>query len=494
VKAFKVLLIGAIISVFLAGQVYGAPKGNNSNDNNGKTNKSNVNNDNTQPNFIKSINKRSNTVQVKKVNNTSAVRNRGKSALHKRQGRRSSEAKRKREERNRSSQHKFTLNNDNKGRDKENKNSENAARAARAEEFLLSLERARWSNNSNDTRGQGNMGQVDMKDPFGHDKDSGREKWEHGRPEKEKDKLKNLKGEETAALDLQQDISFEFQNEDSVIALNERLIVYYTSLLESDSLTQEQVDYYEGKLYWLNRAIKIQESKDYITVGLAGENTIGYTLDLTMEEDVRDGTFLIETSLVLLGDFVSYVYNWDDATGTWLIEGTQYYAGDTFVIQSEEVTITGEDGVYEFSYDPDVGLIDGYTGGYFDLVTTITDTETKSTITQTADKSLYVYRDPYGKVEDIVTGQAVIGAKITVYTEDGSIVVLDKAANPKAYNPQTTDATGRFAFNLRTNRKYYMVVNAPGYEEYQSMVFTEKWHVIREDIRLSPINEQMASF
>lgn len=33
---------------------------------------------------------------------------------------------------------------------------------------------AKWSHNPNDDRGQGNMGKVDMLDPFGHDKDSDR--------------------------------------------------------------------------------------------------------------------------------------------------------------------------------------------------------------------------------------------------------------------------------------------------------------------------------
>ena len=104
-----------------------------------------------------------------------------------------------------------------------------------------------------------------------------------------------------------------------------------------------------------------------------------------------------------------------------------------------------------------------------------------------------MYRDPYGNVEDAVTGQAIVGDKITVFTDDGSIVALDKASNPTASNPQMTDATGRFGFNLRSDRKYYMVASAHGYEDYQSDVFTEQFHVIREDIKLIPKQEQMAS-
>jgi len=39
---------------------------------------------------------------------------------------------------------------------------------------LLKLNNARWSYNPHDDRGQGNMGKVDMLDPYGHDKDSDR--------------------------------------------------------------------------------------------------------------------------------------------------------------------------------------------------------------------------------------------------------------------------------------------------------------------------------
>ena len=109
------------------------------------------------------------------------------------------------------------------------------------------------------------------------------------------------------------------------------------------------------------------------------------------------------------------------------------------------------------------------------------------------DRALEISRDPYGNVKDAATGETVVGAKITVFTENGSIVALDKASNPTASNPQMTDATGRFGFNLRADRKYYMVASAPGYEDYQSNVFTEQFHVIREDIKMVPAQEQMAS-
>ncbi len=39
---------------------------------------------------------------------------------------------------------------------------------------LRKLDKARWSYHPRDDRGQGNMGKVDMLDPFGHNKDSDR--------------------------------------------------------------------------------------------------------------------------------------------------------------------------------------------------------------------------------------------------------------------------------------------------------------------------------
>jgi hypothetical protein len=159
-------------------------------------------------------------------------------------------------------------------------------------------------------------------------------------------------------------------------------------------------------------------------------------------------------------------------------------------VVEEEAVVSAESTTYDFSYDPPGDLLQGnewnYEGGFFDVVVDVTDTSTESSYTQSFDRSLYLYRDPYGKVTDSVTGQAIVNAKVTVLGEDGSIVALDKASNSIASNPQTTDATGRYAFNLATNKKYYMTATAPGYEDYKSELFTEGWHVIREDIALTP--------
>jgi len=458
VRVFKVIFIGVIISVFLVGQAYSAPKGNN-----GKSNNSNSNNNNSQANVIKTINPRSNTGQVNRVNKSS--KNKGKSALHKRKARRSSEANRKREERNRTLQHIDS--------DRESKTHDNASRA---EEFLMSLEQARQNHDSPGSHGHSDASQV-QKNKIN------RTTFKKGDPQKEM----------LANFDLRKVTNLNFRIDDSLVGTYQKNIDYYRFLIESGALTREQASYYQDRIHAYARIINRQRLKEYVTVGLVGDNTIGYRLELTTDKNVKQKRLLIETTLILQVDFVSYEYTWHERTSTWYIEGTQYYAGDEIIIQSDNVTLSGDDRVYEFNYDPEVNLISGTTGGYFDMVTTITDEETQAKVTRTADKSLYIYRDPYGKIEDSVTGQSIIGAEIIVYNADDSIVILDKAANPNAYNPQVTDATGRFAFNLRTNRKYYMVVTAPGYEDYESGVFTEKWHVIREDITLSPVKEQIAS-
>ncbi len=340
----------------------------------------------------------------------------------------------------------------------------------------MSLERARRNHDSSGSHGHSDTSQV-QKNKIN------RTTFKKGDPQKET----------LANFNLRKITNLNFRIDDSFVGTYQKNVDYYRFLIESGALTREQTRYYQDRIHAYARIINRQQLKEYVTVGLVGDNTIGYSLELTTDKNFGHKQFLIETTLILRVDFVSYEYTWHDTTNTWYIEGTQYYAGDEIIIQSDDVTLSEEDGVYEFSYDPEVNLISGTTGGYFDMVTTITDGETQAKVTRTADKSLYIYRDPYGKIEDSVTGQLIVGAEIIVYNADDSIVILDKAANPNAYNPQVTDATGRFAFNLRTNRKYYMVVTAPGYEDYESGVFTEKWHVIREDITLSPINEQMAS-
>jgi len=541
-RVLKIVLIGMIVSIFLVGQAYSAPKGNN-----GKSNKANNGNaNNGKANNNNANNGKAQAAKSNLGNNKAVSQTKGKSTVHKQQARRSQEANRKRQERNRSVDRNNNGNSNlafnnrpSNNRDRTRGNVRND-RANRALDLLDSLDRARWSHNPHDDRGQGNMGKPDMQDPFGHDKDSGREKWEHARPEHVKDKkddsgeeidqtvteetipeeevveevteevieeiieevlleepvaeepiiLEEPTAEELAAT-LEAAVSIDWQTEDSAIVSLQYWIDRYESLIQSGSLTQAEIDKYN---YYINnykqRIVDIQ-ALDYQRLNLAANNSIDYSLNLNTNSE---NTYLIETTLVLTQDYSDWVgeYVYNPETGTWSREEIVHKAGETITLLSEEVTVSSEDGTYAFSLDPGTNLVDGFGSGYWALEVEITDTTTETTVTQTMDKTLLVYRDPYGKVEDSVTGQAVVGAKITVFTEDGSIVALDKASNPTASNPQMTDATGRFGFNLRTNRKYYMVAAAPGYENYQTDVFTEQWHVIREDIKMTPKLEKVA--
>jgi len=248
---------------------------------------------------------------------------------------------------------------------------------------------------------------------------------------------------------------------------------------------------------------------DYIKISVidSGEH-INYSLSLP--EEFAGENLLVTTNLVSLSDYTDWYYLWYDDVDfvsgdvIWRKQEHLWYeelninVGDVLVEDTQEVTI-GEDGTFDISYDPPIELVGDYygyglDGGYMaELSVTVTDPGTGASYTTTFDKQINLYRCPYGKVTDSRTDQAIVGTKITVHYDDGSIVALDKATNKTANNPQITDATGRFGFILQTNRKYYLTATAEGYEDYQSGIFTEQWHVIREDIKMEPKLEQMAS-
>jgi len=148
-RVIKILTIGMIVSVFLVGQAYSAPKGNN-----GKGNSGNSKSNNGKANKSKAKNK-------------SASQTKGKAAVRKQQARRSHEAKQRREARNRSAQNRPNFNGDddlafhnrsaraNNGR--RNRVEMRKDKAPRVVELIESLTSARWSHNPQDTRGQGNL-------------------------------------------------------------------------------------------------------------------------------------------------------------------------------------------------------------------------------------------------------------------------------------------------------------------------------------------------
>ncbi len=241
---------------------------------------------------------------------------------------------------------------------------------------------------------------------------------------------------------------------------------------------------------------------DYISsnttrVRINMSDTIDYNMTLSPPEGVDGTNLLVTTTLTSIDEYdASFnTYRWvrDADTGVWQLKTVpneiHYDAGQAVMEQTQEVVI-GTDNSFSFNYDPPFELASSL-GFYGELSVTVTEPISGQSYTTTYDKSLYLYRCPYGKVTNARTGQPIAGAKITVHFEDGSIVPLDKASNPTATNPQYTDATGRYGVKLQTNRKYYITAEAKGYKPYKSEIFTEKWHVLREDVGLTPI-EQVA--
>lgn len=411
--------------------------------------------------------------------------------------------------------------------------------------ILNALEQARWSYNPHDDRGQGNMGKPTMQDPFGFDKDSDRKELygNKGRPIRTKDgepvaaeddvivedvgAVEEVPAEENVALEenvvveeatpvagdtpagediaveeglpAKEDIaiaeagvldaSIDFSSIDSM----EWLVNWYERTVASyynDPTLQERISYEEWNAMWYKHFFPggDRTSSTGIRLNNTWDTTERYSYDVNLNNFAGDAVE-VKTQMVLAEDYTSSRY-YDNATGAWVYESTDYKAGDVVYELNEEATVDPTTGVINVGIAATEDMI-GYSSTtsevYIDMVVTVTDPTTGSTYTQSYDKALYLYRCPYGKVYDSVTSRPIVNAKVVVHFEDGSIVPLDRASNPTASNPQTTDATGRYGFKLETNRKYFMTATADGYEEYKSPVFTEKWHVLREDIALNPI-------
>ncbi len=346
--------------------------------------------------------------------------------------------------------------------------------------FLGALGKARWSYNPNDERGQGNMGVPRMNAPYGHDKDSGREKSERGRPIKESD---------TTQSSLEGSVSIDFTSlgeyqDDVLMQSFLNTMDYYAANWDSLSLS----NYYTYEEYYNILYKHFYPDSDATGLLVNHRDSIDYDLSIG---DYDSDSLTVTTTLTSAQDYDSLIYSYDAETGTWVTETISYSSGDVIFEQTQDATLDSENNLLDYSQDlpGDIMGTEQNSAFYVELNVTVTDTNTGETYTQTYDSALYLYRCPYGKVSNKMTGMPIAGAKITVHFEDGSLVTLDRASNPTASNPQYTDATGRYGAKLRTNKKYYITAEAEGYEPYKSEVFTEKWHVLREDVALEPVEE-----
>lgn len=332
--------------------------------------------------------------------------------------------------------------------------------------FLNALEKARWSYNPNDERGQGNMGKPKMRTPYGFDKDSGREGSERGRA---------IHGPSLSELLTQGELlSIDFTMVDYQI--------YRLQKLLEEAIEEGNASRIALFTFLINHWTANPTPYNWIMPQNADE-TINYAL--TFPDGFDGETLLVTTTL-------TSIYDYFDVLGGAVGGSTRYAAGDVIMEETQEVVL-GEDNTYSYSYDPPITLA-GWGQLDADLAVTVTEPESGASYTMNYDRYIILWRCPYGKVSDSKTGTPIVGARVTVHYEDGSIVALDKASNSTASNPQSTDVTGRYGFKLETNRKYYLTASASGYKDYKSTVFTEKWHVLREDIALTPVDvdERMA--
>jgi hypothetical protein len=364
-------------------------------------------------------------------------------------------------------------------------------------ERVRGRENARWAYNPHDTRGQGNMGTPTMRDPYGFDKDSGREGADRGRPIRERESTEPPA--EPAPEPVQEPADAAASTPSLNLADITTLDVtdpYVTYLQETIARINTLIATYPDSAsysswLWLRsyyqQLLTNHVSSDTYQAVLWHQDLIDYSLTFQPFEGMEGTTFLVTTQLISTETTTLSGY-----TGDWESFTTTYETGQVLVEQTQELTLTQE-GTYTFTLDPSTALLgggffNGSSGVTADIVVTVTDPVSGATYTMTFDKQVALV-DPYGIVYDRITGQPIAGATVTVHNVDGSVVALDQSGNPNVHNPQTTDATGRYNYKLPVGRQYYLTVAAPGYAPYQSSVFSERGTIVREDVGLSPLSD-----
>lgn len=364
------------------------------------------------------------------------------------------------------------------------------------EKTRSSLEHARWSSNPHDDRGQGNMGKPAMQDPFGHDKDSGRTGSERGRPKPVQDPVfvPEPLPVELPPEQLPFDASVDFSMLGA--AQGEWIMNWFQSVVEgyaSDPVIQKYYTYEQYYTMWYKHFFPGGDPATSTGIRMADTTygviapRIDYAIDVN---NAAGSSLIVTTTFTAAEDYIGKQLLYDPVTRTYKTAAEiQYASGDVMVQNTQELKIDSATGTANYSYVlPDT--IYGYMQNeclFVNMEVTVTDPVSGASYSQTYDRQLYLYRCPYGTVSNAKTRLPIAGAKITVHYEDGSLVELDKAANPHSKNPQVTDASGRYGCKLEGNRRYYIAASAPGYNDYKSEVFTEKWHVLREDISLEPV-------
>lgn len=227
-------------------------------------------------------------------------------------------------------------------------------------------ENAKWSQNPNDERGQGNMGKPRMRDPYGFDKDSDREKNERGRPIIE------------ASLNLEEITNMEFNVTDWHLMQLQAQLEYWKEMLEqnpTNAFYAFRVSLFEGLIdNYVATSISTR-------VATNQEHTIDYTL--TFEGEGLEGKTLIVTTTL------TSIENYNDA-----FQAVHYDAGEIVFEQSKEVILEADNATtFVYSYDPPNDL-SGWGGLLVELTVSVTNPLNDESYVMTYDRPLLLYRGP----------------------------------------------------------------------------------------------------
>ncbi|NQT70359.1 MAG: hypothetical protein HQ552_12340 [Desulfobacteraceae bacterium] len=230
-----------------------------------------------------------------------------------------------------------------------------------------------------------------MRDPYGHDKESGREKSARGRA------VRKVEPEESV-LDLASIVGIEFNTKDYHLdSLNSIYAEYQSELEQLDPDSASSALYARGLTIY-ESTINNYASSNIVRVRVNQADKIDYSMTLTPPDGFEGTKLLITTTLTNINDYDTsyntYNYVYDSETGTWQREPVttkrNYEANQVIMEQTQEVVI-GDDNNFSFSYDPPFDLA-GYSGLDANLSVTVTEPESGQSYTATYDKTLYLYR------------------------------------------------------------------------------------------------------
>jgi hypothetical protein len=235
----------------------------------------------------------------------------------------------------------------------------------KGKDFFGALGRARWSYNPHDERGQGNMGVPRMRDPYGHDKDSGREKSERGRPIKESDTTTQSSLEGSVSIDF---ASLGEYQSDALMQSFQNTVDYYAANWDSLSLS----NYYTYE-EWHDILYK-HFFPDSNATGLLVNHRDSIDYDLSVG-DYSSDSLTVTTTLTSAQDYDSLLYTYDSETGTWIKEPISYSSGDVIFEQTQDVTLDSENNLLDYSQDlpGDIMGTEQNSAFYVELNVTVTE-------------------------------------------------------------------------------------------------------------------------